>query len=194
MTQRSEHGAFVRPAFVLEDGQPVDTSIARNVLANNALHALDCSSRVLVNDVINVGILPSGLDPTTFKPVGLWGPFPLSTMPDGSLRPVVARIFAGRSSGADTAIWRVALHPYRSWPSGFGDAYEVTSGDRDWIAPPKLLRLDASRAQPMVLRAPYIHGGGDHNVGVSLAVLTVSAKSATSSPMLYAVYAREFAA
>jgi hypothetical protein len=205
MTQRSEHGAFVRAQFAGEEDGPVDTAIARNVALNNALHAYDMASSARVMDVRAVGLQgwTHTLGGSTYRHVKTWGPFPLLVRADDTPVPLVVRV-AGRGNNLGTGKIKLSLF---SWPNPWPVGTTPPELDEDdpaaahvdlatttvgWHDLPRALRLRSSDTRPVTLNTQALDGSGVVGVRTALAQLSLSMVATDSLAAVFGVYAREF--
>lgn len=203
MTQRSEHGGFVRSEIVLGADSPCDVAWLRNVAINNALHAYDSMTMVRVHDVLKTGAAgwgPAG-DASTWGHAKMWGPFPLRMRADGTTCPLVVRI-AGRKAAASNSDYALALMPFSSRllypPPPDADDLAVSTATASsttvaWLTMSRAtVRLSAESAQAVQFQVPIIDGGVPTTVRVTLATLHLWTKSADSNVTGRACYAREY--
>jgi hypothetical protein len=205
MTQHSEHGGFIRSPIVAAENEPADTSFFRNVVINNAIHAYDSMTMVRVHDIVREPAGGSSWGPagdsTTWGHAKMWGPFPLRLRADGTTCPLVVRLAARKSSGANTD-YALQLMPYpspfRTAPTPDADDESVATATAtlttyDWLTMSRsylVLPRNAARPQPFV--TPTVDGGVPTSVHVVLATLHLWSKSQDSNAVARGVYAREY--
>lgn len=114
-------GRVLYPASYQQSDDPLDSVLYRNVVANNALHAADQTSRVFVNwravkSSLVTGNPKTHLEPdqlgaaNTWYPIGIFGPWPMSLWDD--LVPYKVRVeLVGASTGGATATFGMAIAP-----------------------------------------------------------------------------------